>query len=95
MSVTQEIHVLGTTLRVRSQGNPDELEYAAEEVEQYVQSIQTATRMADTRQLLLVALLNQTMEMRRMQKKQETTGGTGSLVNWATELTNSIREALD
>jgi len=95
MSITQEIQILGTTLRVRSQGDPVELRDAAEEVEQYVQSIQAATQMADTRQLLLVALLNQTMETQRMKKKSEFAGGNEPLVQWAAQLTNSIHELLD
>lgn len=74
----------------------DSLLRAVKHVEDYVQDIQDATKIADTRQLLLVALLNQTMEMEQMEKNENNAGADPiALVEWATNLTGTVRTVLD
>jgi len=95
MSTEREITLLGTPLRVRTSLDAEEITRAAEEVDRYVQNIQAETGLTDTRKLLLVALLNQTMEMRRMKNRRERTSDFRSLSEWAETMTTTIRSVLD
>ena len=95
---TFEVTVPGTRIRVRAGGTPEAslaLEKAIGEVESYVQSIQQATGLAEMREILLVALLNNTMEMNQMKVDVERSSNEGeSFVRWARELNASIRAQL-
>ncbi len=89
------IEINGTSLKIRIPENEEFVTHAVQETEQFIETIRDVTKLTEQNKVLLVALLNRTMELEKM-KQNGLTGISGDqkTAEWARELTSEIQEVL-